>query len=143
MRKAAGCIVQNGDKFLLIRRSSTDNRFPGIWECPAGRIEEGESPREAALRETKEESGLEVEIIKDLGIHETDIDGDHKAFYCFLTRAKNIDVTLSFEHDAFKWLTLEEYSKMSKEEGYDSECKKIGHHTRFFFMNFFLKKLQD
>jgi len=138
MREAAGCIVQNGNKFLLIRRSATDERFPGIWECPAGRIEEGESPREAALRETKEESGLDVKIIKDLGTHERNIDGDHKIFYGFLATPLSSEVKLSHEHDAFQWLTLEEYEKLNKGKGH---TVKIGHHTRFFFMNFFLKKI--
>src|SRR5690606_33099989 len=38
------------------------------WEMPGGQVEEGESLKEAAIRETKEESGIDVEIIKFCGI---------------------------------------------------------------------------
>ncbi|WP_066306815.1 NUDIX hydrolase [Bacillus sp. FJAT-29814] len=38
------------------------------WEIPGGQVEEGESLRAAAIRETKEESGIDVEIIKFCGI---------------------------------------------------------------------------
>jgi 8-oxo-dGTP diphosphatase len=38
------------------------------WEMPGGQVEEGESLKEAAIRETREESGIEVEVIKFCGI---------------------------------------------------------------------------
>lgn len=34
------------------------------WEMPGGQVEEGESLREAAIRETKEETGIDIEVIK-------------------------------------------------------------------------------
>ncbi|WP_369900932.1 NUDIX hydrolase [Bacillus manliponensis] len=38
------------------------------WEMPGGQVEEGESLREAAIRETKEETGIDIEIIKFCGV---------------------------------------------------------------------------
>jgi hypothetical protein len=53
-RKGAGCLViDDQGKMLLGRR--TDN---GLWSTPGGKVEEGESFKEAALRELQEESGL-------------------------------------------------------------------------------------
>lgn len=49
-------------KVLLVKRLD----FP-VWTLPGGRIEEGEKPEEAAERETLEETGLKVNIIKSLG----------------------------------------------------------------------------
>lgn len=38
------------------------------WEMPGGQVEEGESLKEAAIRETKEETGIDVEVLKFCGI---------------------------------------------------------------------------
>lgn len=63
-----GCsaIVFDGgrEKILLMRR--TDN---GKWSLPGGALEAGESVTEACLREVKEETGLDVEIKRFVGIH--------------------------------------------------------------------------
>lgn len=48
-------------KILFLQRSAQVSR-PGQWCLPGGRIEEGESPEAAILRETLEEAGLEIEI---------------------------------------------------------------------------------
>ncbi|KZE50694.1 ADP-ribose pyrophosphatase [Rossellomorea marisflavi] len=40
------------------------------WEMPGGQVEEGESLTDAAIRETKEESGIDIEIVKFCGIYQ-------------------------------------------------------------------------
>lgn len=52
------------EKILLMRR--TDN---GKWSLPGGALEAGESVAEACLREVKEETGLDVEIVRFVGVH--------------------------------------------------------------------------
>ena len=56
----ASIAVLSQNKVLLVRR----NRAPsaGLWSLPGGKIEGGESPREAARRELKEETGLEADV---------------------------------------------------------------------------------
>lgn len=59
MHKSAGAIIKNEKgEILMIERKI----FPPGWACPAGHIDEGESPEEAMIREVKEETGL---IVKD------------------------------------------------------------------------------
>ncbi len=41
----------------------------GAWDLPAGYLDPGESPEEAARRETREESGLEVELVRLVGVY--------------------------------------------------------------------------
>ncbi len=58
----AGCVITNKtDKILLIHRNTADWQH---WEVPGGKIEEGETAAAAAIRELKEELGIDVEIVK-------------------------------------------------------------------------------
>lgn len=59
---AATIVINDKNEILLIKGPRRG------WEMPGGQVEEGESLKEAAIRETKEESGVEIEIIKFCGI---------------------------------------------------------------------------
>jgi len=52
--------IEQDDKILLVQRGNDPGR--GLWAMPAGFVEWNEPPEEAAIRETVEETGLEVEI---------------------------------------------------------------------------------
>lgn len=53
-----GVIIMRDGKILLLRR--TGSHGSGTWSVPGGHIEYGESPSETAVRETKEETGIEI-----------------------------------------------------------------------------------
>src|SRR5450755_4314906 len=57
-------VTSDSNEILLIRRSDNDN-----WAIPGGAIELGESMTQAAVRETKEESGIDCEITGLVGIY--------------------------------------------------------------------------
>ena len=57
-------VTSENDEILLIRRSDNDN-----WAIPGGAIDLGESMTQAAIRETKEESGIDCEITGLVGIY--------------------------------------------------------------------------
>jgi ADP-ribose pyrophosphatase YjhB (NUDIX family) len=57
-------VVSDAGEILLIRRSDNDN-----WALPGGAIDLGESVTQAAIREAKEETGLDCEIIGLVGIY--------------------------------------------------------------------------
>lgn len=57
---AAGVIIEKEGRILLVRRKF--NPYQGDWSLPAGFIEYGESPESCAVRETKEETNLEVRL---------------------------------------------------------------------------------
>ncbi|UFU00312.1 NUDIX domain-containing protein [Radiobacillus kanasensis] len=59
---AATVVLNDHNEILLIKGPRRG------WEMPGGQVEEGESLQDAAIRETKEESGIDVEIIKFCGI---------------------------------------------------------------------------
>lgn len=57
-------VTNNADEILMIRRTDNDN-----WAVPGGAIDLGESVAQAAVRETREESGIECEITGIVGIY--------------------------------------------------------------------------
>lgn len=59
MRKATLCFVKKGNKILVINRNKPP--FVGMWNAVGGKVKEGESIEECAIREIKEESGVTVE----------------------------------------------------------------------------------
>jgi 8-oxo-dGTP diphosphatase len=61
---SAAIIVQDG-KVLMVRRRVSEGEL--MWQFPAGQIEDGEAPEDAAVRETIEETGLVVTAVKLLG----------------------------------------------------------------------------
>ncbi len=63
---AAAVLVEKNDTVLLVRRLNEPRQ--GLWSVPAGFIDAGEDPAEAACRECLEETGLEVEITGLLGV---------------------------------------------------------------------------
>ncbi|MCX8206094.1 MAG: bis(5'-nucleosyl)-tetraphosphatase [Candidatus Micrarchaeota archaeon] len=84
----------------------------GHWDFPKGHIEEGEDAESAMLREVREETGLNVELVPGF---EYEIDYKFKAKYdkgrlkhkvvvFFIARAASTRVKLSHEHKAHQWL---------------------------------------
>lgn len=66
-------VLDERDRFLLIRRADNDN-----WALPGGAMDLGESITEAAVRETREETGVECEVTGLVGIY---TDPDHVILY--------------------------------------------------------------
>lgn len=62
----AGTAVHQRGRLLVVRRA--EEPHIGLWAFPGGRVEAGESPAETAVRETKEEVGLDVEIQRILDV---------------------------------------------------------------------------
>ena len=103
-----------GKKILLLHRENTgfnDNK----WSVPAGRLEEGESLSLGAIREAKEEVGVEIKVNdfeKKLIMHHHDDRGDR--IYCFFLCQKWKNEVKNMEEDKCKeisWFDIEELPK--------------------------------
>ncbi|MCL1970250.1 MAG: NUDIX hydrolase [Candidatus Bathyarchaeota archaeon] len=64
-KTATAIIIYSQDKVLLIKRDTLP--FRGFWALPGGRLDIGEVVEQTCVREVKEETGLDVEIIYKLG----------------------------------------------------------------------------
>lgn len=56
-------LIWRGGEVLVAKRPSDAEHLPDVWEFPGGKVEAGESPSAAAMREAREETGLEIEIL--------------------------------------------------------------------------------
>jgi 8-oxo-dGTP diphosphatase len=57
-------LVKTDSGYLVMKRSKEESAYQEYWDIPGGSAEEGELPREAAIRETKEEAGLDIIPLK-------------------------------------------------------------------------------
>ena len=78
----------------------------GFWEFPGGKIEAGEGPREALVREIQEELRTTVEAGGEIGTVEWDYPGFHLTMTCFWCRIVQGALTLTEAMDG-RWLTAE------------------------------------
>lgn len=97
-------IIRDGDCVLATQRGYGD--WKDFWEFPGGKIELGETPQQALVREIKEE--LETDIV--VGCLLTTIEYDYPEFHlsmqCFWCRIVEGTPVLK-EHEAARWLDLE------------------------------------
>lgn len=76
------------------------------WEFPGGKIEEGETPEEAIVREIKEELDTLIKVEKYVDTIEYDYPKFHLSMDCFLCSIVEGNLVLK-EHEAARWLTIE------------------------------------
>ncbi len=103
--------LRDNDKILIIRRSTKDDFLPGYYELPGGKVEFGEDPAEAVKREFKEETGLDVKVMKPIYVfHFFRTKDMHVVDITFMVeRADTLDkVVLSHDHDDYKWIRVDE-----------------------------------
>jgi 8-oxo-dGTP diphosphatase len=109
----AGLVIRHG-KVLALRRSPSNLAGPGLWETVSGRVEHGEEPYAAVLREINEESGLVVEIEpRPIAAYAATRRGQPMIVILYRGRYVSGDVRLSEEHDAFEWLDAEGFAARS------------------------------
>ena len=102
--KVVAAIIIDREKVFATQRGYGE--FKDGWEFPGGKIEEGETPQEALVREIKEELDTEIEVGELLDTVEYDYPKFHLSMDCFICKIKSGDLVLK-EHEAAKWLTKE------------------------------------
>jgi|SRR6185437_4465087 len=107
---AKAFICNERSEILLLRRSATDTPRPGKWDIPGGAVEPDEGIIEAMRREIGEETGLTIEP-KNLALRyaaATVYDGENAVRFCFVAHVNQPEVALSFEHDEYRWVAIDE-----------------------------------
>ena len=131
-REAAGCIVmrQTDKSILLLRRSIHETSWHGMYELPGGKLEDGETPEDTARIETKEEAGVDVEIVQRIPSHV-----DHelkKVYHMYLAHLpEGAEIKISEEHDDIKWVSLEGAVALHHPNDVSEALNSLSHHARF------------
>ena len=100
VRVAAAVIIDKGRVFATQRGYG---EYKDGWEFPGGKIEPGETPEEAIVREIMEELDADIEPVKLIDTVEYDYPGFHLSMDCYLCRMKSENIVLK-EHEAARWL---------------------------------------
>lgn len=116
---AVKALIVKDQKVLILSeaRDKDSGTNPGKFDFPGGKMELGEEPREALIREVKEETGLDVEIEIPIEVNQWmpvvrneqwQIVGIY--FKCQL-KDNDSEVKLSHEHELFKWIDPKEFKE--------------------------------
>jgi 8-oxo-dGTP diphosphatase len=105
-------IVKEG-KLLILKRIKGEVHYADKWDIPGGRLLVGEDPYEGLKRETKEETGLDVEILLPFAVnHFVRDDGQTITMIIFLCRALADGIVLSKAHTEYRWFDLKSLNEL-------------------------------
>ncbi|MFR1833690.1 MAG: (deoxy)nucleoside triphosphate pyrophosphohydrolase [Lachnospiraceae bacterium] len=99
--KVVAAVIRNGDKIFATARGYGD--YKGQWEFPGGKIESGETPQQALIREIKEELDTDIEVGSFIGTIEYDYPTFHLSMDCFWCKIIRGDLVLKEAQDS-RWL---------------------------------------
>lgn len=102
--RVVAAIIMHDKKIFATQRGYGE--FKDGWEFPGGKIEAGEAPQDALVREIKEELDTEIEVGELLDTVEYDYPNFHLSMDCFICKIKSGELKLK-EHEAAMWLTKE------------------------------------
>lgn len=100
--EVVAAVIRDKDKIFATQRGYGE--FKDGWEFPGGKMESGETPQQALVREIKEELDTEIEVQELIDTVEYDYPTFHLTMHCFWARIKEGNLILK-EHEAAKWLT--------------------------------------
>ena len=100
--EVVAAVIRDKDKIFATQRGYGE--FKDGWEFPGGKMEPGETPQQALVREIKEELDTEIEVQELIDTVEYDYPTFHLTMHCFWARIKEGNLILK-EHEAAKWLT--------------------------------------
>ena len=113
-RIGSAVLVENNGKYLLGERNKKN--YNGYWIIPGGGVKFGETLQEAAIREIKEETNLDVEIVKLIGYQEIiNLPGDyHSVVFFHLAKPKHGNLEANEDISQAKFFTIGEIKKIEK-----------------------------
>ncbi|MET0980188.1 MAG: NUDIX hydrolase [Candidatus Saccharimonadales bacterium] len=118
-------IVNQDNQVLVLRRHDDDIHRPGGWDLPGGQVDPGEDPREAAIREAKEETGLHISDLRPVHVVSRTLNDNQVIKTVFTTSNYTGDASLSFEHTGLKWIPIDELANTSLPDDYKVAARML------------------
>lgn len=117
----SGCVIVDGEKLLVLFKKKHQH-----FEFPGGKVKEGETLEETALRETKEELGIEVELVRFICFKDFHINGKDYRSHKFLAKIKTGEKPKVAEPEIFEklfWMPMKEYKNFSCAQNLKEFCE--------------------
>ena len=122
-RVSVEIILKKNDKILLAKRSEEAIVAPGVWNVPAGKVKFHEIPLEAAFREAKEETNIDLDKLTEIHVRtfsgNTASEPIYRLIYTYvagITDAQLANFQMNDEHAEYVWVSQDEL----KDEAYNS-----------------------
>ena len=107
--EVVAAIIRKGGKIFATQRGYGE--WKDWWEFPGGKMEVGETPEEALVREIREELSAEISVDEFLCTVEYDYPAFHLKMHCYLCSLVTESLHLN-EHEAARWLTKDELNSV-------------------------------
>lgn len=108
--RVVAAVIKDRDKIFATARGYGE--FKGWWEFPGGKIEKGETPQQALVREIKEELSATIEVGELIDTIEYDYPTFHLSMDCFWAKLIEGELILK-EAEAAKWLSRDELGSVN------------------------------
>ena len=119
--EVVAAVILHEDRIFATQRGYSE--WKDWWEFPGGKIEVGETPEEALVREIREELSAEISVDEFLCTVEYDYPQFHLTMHCYLCSLVTDSLHLN-EHEAAKWLTKDELNSV---KWLPADAKLISH----------------
>jgi len=125
-RVGSAVLIEKDGRFLLGERNKEN--YKGYWVIPGGGVNLGETIKDAGIREIKEETGLDVEIVKFIGHREiiNIPENYHGVVFFHLGKPKHTDIKAKEDISQAKFFSIDEIKKLKLAESAEWALKEAG-----------------
>ena len=104
--KVVAAVIRRGNKIFATQRGYGE--YKDGWEFPGGKVEPGESPRDALVREIREELDADITVGEKIVTVNLDYTDFYLSMDCFWASLNEGEQLKLLEHEAARWLTCDE-----------------------------------
>ncbi|HDR7450287.1 (deoxy)nucleoside triphosphate pyrophosphohydrolase [Bacillus cereus] len=107
-----GAVILNNDNHVLCALRSPKMSLPNYWEFPGGKINKGEHPRDALVREIKEELDCFIAVEEQLKAVEHEYENIIVHLVTYKARIKS-GIPKALEHSELRWVSIDHLKKLN------------------------------